>query len=111
MTDSTNDGTAPVRPADSVRGSLASVEQLAGGLTTAFLALLSLTSLLAAGLACLTGVGLALLAPALRGLRATADRERARLSRMGPEVLTPYASPVRGWRSALTELRAATFRP
>ncbi|TQN27786.1 histidine kinase [Haloactinospora alba] len=109
MTDSTNDGTAPVRPADSVRGSLASVEQLAGGLTTAFLALLSLTSLLAAGLACLTGVGLALLAPALRGLRATADRERARLSRMGPEVLTPYASPVRGWRSALTELRAATF--
>jgi hypothetical protein len=85
------------------RASFDALEHLAGGLGTAILALVALLWLLAVAVACLAGVGLLLAPSALRAVRAIADRERARLSRWGPEVVGPEPAPAR--------LRAAIADP
>lgn len=82
---------------------LDALEHLVGGLGTAILALVALLWLVAVALACLIGVGLLLAPTALRVVRAIADRERARLSRWGPEIIGPEPAP--------TRLRAAIADP
>jgi signal transduction histidine kinase len=86
-----------------VRAALDALEHVVGGLGTAVLALMALICLAATALACLVGVGLFLTPAALRVLRAVADRERARLSRWGPEIIGPEPVP--------TRLRAAVQDP
>jgi signal transduction histidine kinase len=91
-------GRAPVRPWDVVargRVTVDAVEHLAGGLATAVLAVLTLVCLIVVAVASLVGVGLLFVPAALRGLRAVADRERARLSAWGPELIGPAALPER----------------
>ncbi|MDG4832787.1 sensor domain-containing protein [Solwaraspora sp. WMMD1047] len=75
-----------------VHGTLDALEHLVGGLGTAVLALLALAWLLVTALTSLVGVGLLLVPSALSALRAVADRERARLSRWGPEIIGPGAA-------------------
>jgi signal transduction histidine kinase len=77
------------------RAVLDALEHLVGGLGTAILALVALVCLVATALACLIGVGLLLLPAALHAVRAVADRERARLSRWGPEIISPPPAPFR----------------
>jgi signal transduction histidine kinase len=85
------------------RASLDGIEHLVSGFGTAILALIMLLALAATALLCLVGVGV-LLAPAvLRGLHAVADRERARLSRWGVELIGPEPPP--------PTLRAALANP
>ncbi|QYC45551.1 Sensor histidine kinase LiaS [Nonomuraea coxensis DSM 45129] len=84
------------------RAALDGLEHLVGGMGTAALALIALAGLVAVALACLAGVGLLLAPAALRGLRAVADRERARLSRWGPQLVGPAPVPGR-WRAALRQ--------
>ncbi|GAA2403668.1 sensor histidine kinase [Actinomadura vinacea] len=77
------------------RATLDALEHLIGGLGTAVLALTALAWLVAVALACLLGVGLLLVPITLRGVRGVADRERARLSRWGPEIIGPERVPSR----------------
>ncbi|MCA2214246.1 sensor histidine kinase [Jidongwangia harbinensis] len=70
-----------------------SLEHLVGGLGTAALALIVLLWLLACLITCLIGVGFLLLPGALHGVRYVADRERARLSRAGTEVIGAGPEP------------------
>jgi signal transduction histidine kinase len=81
---------------------LVALEQLAGGLGTALLALCVLVWLIATALACLIGVGLLVVPVALRALHAVAARERARLTRWGPEMIGPGPLPTR-LRPAFTD--------
>jgi signal transduction histidine kinase len=81
---------------------LGALERLGGGLGTAALALFTLFGLLVVAAACLVGVGLFLVPTALRVLRVVADRERARLSRWGPDVIGPGPAPA-GIRTAVTD--------
>ncbi|MFF7653195.1 sensor histidine kinase [Streptomyces sp. NPDC007983] len=104
--DATSAPPGPTRPWDvfaRARTALDAFEHLVGGLGTAILALVMLVWLIATALACLVGVGLLLVPTALRGVRAVADRERARLSRWGPEIIGPDPAPLR--------LRAAVADP
>ncbi len=64
-----------------------------GGLGTALLALGALLSLLVVALTCVSGVGLLLVRNTLQIVRSTAGRERARLSRWGPEIIDPGPLP------------------
>jgi signal transduction histidine kinase len=82
---------APLRAA--AQRALAAVEQLAGGLGTAALALLLLVWTAGVALLCVAGVGLLLLPATLRAVRALADRERTRLARWGPPVPGPGPLP------------------
>jgi signal transduction histidine kinase len=84
-----------------VRGTVEALEHLGGGLGTALLAVAVLAAVLAAGAACLLGVGLLALPVALRAVRSVANRERARLTRWGPEVVSPYPAPPAGLRATL----------
>jgi len=84
------------------RTTLDAFEHLVGGLGTTALALVSLLLLAATALACLVGVGVFLVPAALRGVRAVANRERARLSRWGPEITGPGPVPS-GLRAALAD--------
>ncbi|WP_440065525.1 sensor histidine kinase [Streptosporangium sp. OZ121] len=84
------------------RTTLDAFEHLVGGLGTTVLALVALLLVAATALACLVGVGLLLVPATLRALRAVADRERARLSRWGPEIIGPEPVPP-GLRAALTD--------
>jgi signal transduction histidine kinase len=77
----------PWDPVDRVRAALDALDHLVGGLGTAVLALCTLVSLLATAVFCLAGVGLFVVPSVLRMVRVVADRERARLSRWGPEIL------------------------
>ena len=86
-----------------VRAALDALEHVVGGLGTGLLALMALICLVVTALACLVGVGLFLMPTTLRVLRAVADRERARLSRWGPEIIGPEPVP--------TRLRAAVQDP
>ena len=91
-------GQRPVRRGlviDRARATLDSLEHLVGGLGTGILALAALVCLGFAALACLVGVGLLLMPVALRVLRVVADRERARLSRWGAEIISPEPVPAR----------------
>lgn len=63
------------------------LEHLVGGLGTALLALAALVWTLVVAVTCLLGVGFILIPSALQATRAIADRERARLTRWGPEVI------------------------
>lgn len=78
---------------DRVRVSVDALEHLVGGLATALLALAGLIYVLAVTLACVTGVGVLLVPSALHVMRGVADRERARLSRWGPEIIDPGPMP------------------
>lgn len=80
---------------DRARTTLDALEHLVGGLGTGILALTALICLVLAALACLVGVGLLMMPVAFRVLRVVADRERARLSRWGPEIIGPEPVPVR----------------
>jgi signal transduction histidine kinase len=71
------------------------MEQLATGLVTAALAVATLVWLVIVSVLCLVGVGLLLAPSALRLARATANRERARLTRRGPDVMSPGPVPTR----------------
>ena len=88
------------------RATLDALDHIVGGLSTAVLAWIALLWLLFAGVFCLIGVGLFLLPSALRLVRAVADRERARLSRWGPEVMGAQPLPTR----LLDALRESTVR-
>ncbi|GAB3974214.1 sensor domain-containing protein [Plantactinospora veratri] len=87
---------------DRARVSVDALEHLVGGLGTALLALGGLSYLVAVVLAAFVGVGLLLVPSALRVVRAVADRERARLSRWGPEIIGPGPVPA-GARAALQD--------
>lgn len=81
---------------------LDAVEHLVGGLGTALLAFAALAWIVLVGLTCVVGVGL-LLAPTVpRVVRVVAERERARLSRWGPEIIGPEPAPARV-RAALAD--------
>jgi signal transduction histidine kinase len=85
-----------------VRATLDGLEHLVGGMGTAALALMTLAGLIAVTLISLLGVGPRLVPTALRGLRSVANRERARLSRWGPQIFNP--DPVPGeWRTAIRQ--------
>ncbi len=76
------------------RACMLALEHLVGGLGTALLALMLLAWLIFVAVASLAGVGLLFLPSTLAGVRAVADRERARLSRWGPrEILSPGPLP------------------
>ncbi|MFC0864957.1 sensor histidine kinase [Sphaerimonospora cavernae] len=98
-------GSGSARPRHLVvraRAVLDGFEHLVGGLGTAVLALLMLVCLIVTAFACLAGIGIVLLPGMLRALRAVADRERARLSRWGPEIVGADPVPA-GWRAALAD--------
>jgi signal transduction histidine kinase len=82
-------------PAARGRAALDALDHLIGGLGTAVLALCTFLCLLAVAVLCLVGVGILLAPFALRLLRAVTDRERARLSRWGPEMLGAQPVPDR----------------
>jgi signal transduction histidine kinase len=85
-----------------VRTALDALEHIVGGLATAVLAVAASLWLAAVTVASTVGVGLLLLPGALVLVRAVADRERARLSRWGPEIVRPGPVP-HGLRAALTD--------
>jgi signal transduction histidine kinase len=87
---------------DRVRISVDALEHLVGGLGTALLALAALMWVLAVALSCVVGVGVLLVPSAVRVVRAIGDRERARLSRWGAEVISPAPAPD-GLRAALRD--------
>lgn len=67
------------------------LQRLLGGLGTAALALATVFWLIIVALLCPVGIGVLLLPNARQAVRAVADRERARLSRWGPEILGPVS--------------------
>ncbi|MBC6456654.1 sensor histidine kinase [Actinomadura sp. HBU206391] len=77
------------------RVTLDALEHLVGGLGTAVLAFVALFWMALVALACVVGVGLVLAPTVPRLVRAVADRERARLSRWGPEIIGPEPAPAR----------------
>jgi signal transduction histidine kinase len=78
------------------RKAVDALERVVGGLGTAVLALAAIVGVLVAVIA------LPLLPAALRVVRAVADRERARLSSWGPEIVGPGPVPS-GLRAALRD--------
>ncbi|RAY14626.1 sensor histidine kinase [Actinomadura craniellae] len=74
---------------------LDALEHLVGGLGTALLAFIALLWLVLAGLLCAVGVGLLLRSTLPRVVRVVAERERARLSRWGPEIIGMGPAPAR----------------
>ncbi|MDJ1134796.1 sensor histidine kinase [Streptomyces iconiensis] len=85
--------------------SLASLEQLVGGLGTAVLALFALLWLLFGLVTVPLGVGLLLTPTALHAVHGLAHRERGRLGRWGPEIMGPAAAPTRlreAWAAPVT---------
>jgi signal transduction histidine kinase len=103
MPDNQPESTAPKRVVIAhARAVLDALEHIVGGLGTALLALAALLWVVLVALSCVVGVGL-LLAPTVpRVVRAIAERERARLSRWGPEIIGPEPTPV-GVRAALAD--------
>ncbi|TMR04332.1 sensor histidine kinase [Actinomadura soli] len=84
------------------RAVLDALEHLVGGLGTALLAFVAMAWVTAVTLLCAAGIGL-LLAPSVpHAVRAVAARERARLSRWGPEIIGPGPPPARA-RDALAD--------
>jgi signal transduction histidine kinase len=89
------DASARVIVPGRARALLDALERIVGGLGTAILAVAMLAWLILTALACVVGVGLLAAPQALRGVRAVADRERARLSRWNPEIISPGPLPGR----------------
>jgi signal transduction histidine kinase len=77
------------------RAALDALENIVAGLATSVLALGALLWLAFVAALCLVGVGLLLAPTALRVVRSAANRERARLTRWGPDVMIPVAVPDR----------------
>ncbi|WP_229073359.1 sensor histidine kinase [Actinoplanes sp. DH11] len=77
-----------------LRVAVDALEHIVGGLGTSVLALGALVWALLVALSCLVVAGLPLVPTVFRVTRAVADRERARLSRWGPEVLGAPPLPV-----------------
>jgi signal transduction histidine kinase len=75
------------------RTALDALEHLVGGLGTAILAVAALVWTAAVAVLCVLGVGLLLVPATGRIVHSVADRERARLSRWGAEVISPPAPP------------------
>ncbi|PRX46917.1 histidine kinase [Prauserella shujinwangii] len=71
------------------RSAFASLEHLVAGLGSAVLALGTLTCLLVVAVLSVVGVGLLLAPSVLRLVHLVAEQERARLSRWGPDVVSP----------------------
>jgi signal transduction histidine kinase len=88
------------------RAAVDGLEHLVGGLGTSLLALAGLLWALVVALTCVVGVGVRLIPSAAYVARSAAERERARLSRWGPEVLGAGPAPEQ-WRAVL---RDATVR-
>jgi hypothetical protein len=86
-----------------LRAALAGLEHLAGGLSTALLAIYAAVVVLGTGLLCLVGIGVPLIRPALATLRMVADRERARLNRWAYEIISPYQADLRDRRALLRD--------
>ncbi|TDC98475.1 sensor histidine kinase [Actinomadura sp. 7K507] len=84
------------------RAILDALEHLIGGLGTALLSFAALASALLVLLLCAVGVGLFLVPVLPRMVRAVAERERGRLSRWGPEMITMGPVTSRG-RDVLTD--------
>jgi signal transduction histidine kinase len=78
---------------DRIRAAVDALEHLVGGLSTAVLALAALFCLFSVLALSVGGVGILLVPSALRAVRSVADRERGRLSRWGPDVLSPPPVP------------------
>lgn len=78
-----------------VRAAMDALEHLVGGLGSAVLALVTLFSLVIVAGLCFVGVGLLLAPLVLRMVHAVADRERSRLTRWGPDVISPGPVPAR----------------
>ncbi|MFI0353427.1 sensor histidine kinase [Actinomadura sp. 9N407] len=75
------------------RAVLDALEHLVGGLGTALLAFMVLAWVVLVALLCAVGVGLLLARTLPRLIRAPAERERARLSRWGPEIIAMGPAP------------------
>ncbi|NEA36845.1 sensor domain-containing protein [Streptomyces sp. SID13031] len=75
------------------------LEHLVGGLGTALLALAAVVWVMIVALSCLIGIGFLLIPSALQVTRAIADRERARLTRWGPEVVGAEPLPDGRWEA------------
>jgi signal transduction histidine kinase len=82
-----------------LRTTVDALEHLVGGLGTAVLALAALLWTVVTAVACLVGIGVFLLPTVPMVVRAVADRERARLSRWGGEIVGPAPAPA-GFRAA-----------
>ncbi|MFF5080370.1 sensor histidine kinase [Actinoplanes sp. NPDC000266] len=78
---------------DRARAAVDALERLVGGLGTAILAIGALIWVAAVAVTSVIGVGLPFVHSAARAVRAAADRERARLSRWGPEIIEPDPLP------------------
>ncbi|WP_326550972.1 sensor histidine kinase [Micromonospora sp. NBC_01813] len=85
-----------------VRMSVDAIERLVGGLGTSILALAAGLLLLVVALACLVGVGLAMIPSSAKAVRSAANRERARLSRSEHDLPPPPAVPA-GLRGVLRD--------
>ncbi|MFB9840160.1 sensor histidine kinase, partial [Actinoallomurus acaciae] len=90
-------------PKARVRVLFDALEHLVGGFGTALLAFAALLWLAVIALAALVGLGLPLAPSALRVVRSIAERERARLSRWGPEIIGPVTPPPAHMRAALAD--------
>lgn len=76
-----------------IRALIDALEHLVGGFGTAMLAFAALLWLAVVALGCLVGLRRLLAPSAPRVVRFIAERERARLSRWGPEIIGPVAPP------------------
>jgi signal transduction histidine kinase len=86
-----------------VRALIDALEHLVGGLGTALLAFAALVWLAVVAVGCLVGLRRLLAPTAPRVVRAIAERERARLSRWGPEVIGPVTPPSTHIRATLAD--------
>lgn len=76
-----------------VRDTVEALEHIVGGLATGVMSLAALLWLLVTALTSVVGIGLYMAPLGLRMVRVIADRERARLSRWGPEIVGPEPVP------------------